>query len=191
MMSLPILTAGADKMAVTDPHGWTLTLVCILVVFGCLLILYGIYSLLGAILGRQKGSQEAVAAPVPAPQTELKPDEVHDIEPGIITIRTRGWAGSNTGCQAEPLAAQDVQIKSDASASKSSGNRTVTSPLPGMIVELPVTVGQHIRRGQKIAVLEAMKMENEILSEREGIITAIYVNKGDTLQEGDKVARIE
>lgn len=191
MMPYPILTAGADKMAVTDPHGWTLTIVCVLVVFGCLLILYGIYSLLGAILGRQKGNQKDVTAAVQDQLPETKSSEVHDIEPGIITIRTRGWAGSNTGCQAEPLAAQDVQVKSESSATDASGHKTITSPLPGMIVELPVTIGQHIRRGQKIAVLEAMKMENEILSEREGIITAIYVNKGDTLQEGDKVARIE
>lgn len=191
MMPYPILTAGADKMAVTDPHGWTLTIVCVLVVFGCLLILYGIYSLLGAILGKQKGNQKDVTAAVQDQLPETKSSEVHDIEPGIITIRTRGWAGSNAGCQAEPLAAQDVQVKSESSATVASGHKTITSPLPGMIVELPVTIGQHIRRGQKIAVLEAMKMENEILSEREGIITAIYVNKGDTLQEGDKVARIE
>ena len=44
-----ILTAGADKMAINDPHGWTLTLISVTVVFAALIILYFLYSLSGAV----------------------------------------------------------------------------------------------------------------------------------------------
>lgn len=190
MMTFVPLTAGAEKMAATDPHGWTLTIVCVLVVFGCLLLLYGVYSLLGTIMGRK------AAGSLPSTGASAKQDDscgVHDNEPGIITIRTKGWNGNTSG---------NVLETSEAAGTRSDGARkesvrkdgkgwTVTAPLPGMIVEIAIREGEHVKRGQKIAVLEAMKMENEILSETEGIVKAIYVTNGDSLQEGDKVARIE
>ena len=60
----------------------------------------------------------------------------------------------------------------------------IKSPLPGVIVSVDVKVGDAVKRGQKIAVLEAMKMENNILADRDGKVTAINVNKGDTVLEG-------
>lgn len=61
---------------------------------------------------------------------------------------------------------------------------TINSPLPGVIVSVDVVVGDRVKRGQKIAVLEAMKMENNILADRDGEITAVKVNKGDSVLEG-------
>ena len=66
----------------------------------------------------------------------------------------------------------------------------INSPLPGVIIEVCVKEGQAVKAGQKIAVLEAMKMENEIPSPKDGTITAIYVNKGDSLLEGAEIASI-
>ena len=66
----------------------------------------------------------------------------------------------------------------------------INSPLPGGIIEVCVKEGQAVKAGQKIAVLEAMKMENEIPSPKDGTITAIYVNKGDSLLEGAEIASI-
>ena len=51
-------------------------------------------------------------------------------------------------------------------------------------MSIEVAVGDTVKRGQKIAVLEAMKMENSILADRDGQITAIKVNKGDSVLEG-------
>ncbi len=108
-----LLTAGADKMAQTDPHGWTLTLISVCVVFCALLILYGVYSLSGDIFsGKFKrksspkaasGDEQAIAAAIAlALSAEGTSDEeiaalaalslylgdsVHDVEPGFITIR--------------------------------------------------------------------------------------------------------
>jgi biotin carboxyl carrier protein len=66
----------------------------------------------------------------------------------------------------------------------------VNSPLPGVIVEVSVKEGQAVKSGQKVAVLEAMKMENEISAPKDGIITAIHVNKGDSILEGAPIVTI-
>lgn len=60
----------------------------------------------------------------------------------------------------------------------------VKSPLPGVILSVDCKVGDTVKRGQKILVLEAMKMENNINADRDGKITEIKVNKGDSVLEG-------
>ena len=66
----------------------------------------------------------------------------------------------------------------------------VNSPLPSVIVEVSVKEGQAVKSGQKVAVLEAMKMENEISAPKDGTITAIHVNKGDSILEGAPIVTI-
>ena len=60
----------------------------------------------------------------------------------------------------------------------------VKSPLPGVILSVDCKVGDVVKRGQKILVLEAMKMENNINADRDGKIVEIKVNKGDSVLEG-------
>lgn len=61
---------------------------------------------------------------------------------------------------------------------------TVTSPLPGIILDIAVKEGDVVKKGQKVVVLEAMKMENIIESTADGTVTSIKVNKGDSVLEG-------
>jgi biotin carboxyl carrier protein len=77
-----------------------------------------------------------------------------------------------------------------APAAPSGAGEKVNSPLPGVIVEVSVKEGQAIKAGQKVAVLEAMKMENEIPAPKDGTITAIHVQKGDSILEGAPVVSI-
>ena len=85
--------------------------------------------------------------------------------------------------QAAPAAA--------APAAKPAGaGEVVPSPLPGVIIEVSVKEGQQVKQGQKVVVLEAMKMENEIPAPKDGTVTVIHVHKGDSLQEGDPVVTI-
>lgn len=78
-----------------------------------------------------------------------------------------------------------------APAAKPAGpGKTVTSPLPGVIIEVSVKEGQAVKAGQKIAVIEAMKMENEIPAPADGTITAVLVNKGDSVLEGAEIVKI-
>ena len=58
------------------------------------------------------------------------------------------------------------------------------SPLPGIILDITCSVGDTVKRGQRILVLEAMKMENAINSDRDGVIKEIKVSKSETVLEG-------
>lgn len=83
--------------------------------------------------------------------------------------------------QAPTTASGDPVISRPA---QSSAPGAVKSPLPGVILEVCCKVGDQVKRGQKIAVLEAMKMENVINATQDGKITEIKVNKGDSVLEG-------
>jgi Na+-transporting methylmalonyl-CoA/oxaloacetate decarboxylase gamma subunit len=118
-----ILTAGGDRMMQTDPHGWTLTLISVSVVFSALIVLYCIYNLSGNIFSGKfkrapkprkaaKGTpDEAVAAAIAlaldmegggdtyaaiatAVHLYLN-DTVHDVESGIVTIRRKDSSWNN------------------------------------------------------------------------------------------------
>ncbi|MCK9305215.1 MAG: biotin/lipoyl-binding protein [Bacteroidales bacterium] len=65
-----------------------------------------------------------------------------------------------------------------------SGQTEIKSPLPGVILEVSVKEGDSIKKGQKLMVLEAMKMENVIESSADGKVIAIKVGKGDSVLEG-------
>ncbi|NOU19910.1 MAG: biotin/lipoyl-binding protein [Bacteroidales bacterium] len=62
---------------------------------------------------------------------------------------------------------------------------SIKSPLPGVILDVHIKIGDMVKRGQKILVLEAMKMENNIDSDKEGRVTEVKVKKGDNVLEGD------
>lgn len=69
-------------------------------------------------------------------------------------------------------------------------DKSLRSPLPGTILAIKVKVGDQVKEGQTLAILEAMKMENEILSEHDGTVTAINVEKGDSVLEGTVIVSI-
>ena len=77
-----------------------------------------------------------------------------------------------------------------AAAPSATGQTVVKSPLPGIIISIDVKEGQAVKRGQKVAVIEAMKMENDILAECNGTITAIHAGKGDSVLEGADIVTI-
>jgi len=92
---------------------------------------------------------------------------------------------------AAPATAPAAEATAPVTAAKPAGaGEKVNSPLPGVIVEVSVKEGQAVKAGQKVAVLEAMKMENEISAPKDGTITAIHVQKGDSVLEGAPVVTI-
>ena len=84
--------------------------------------------------------------------------------------------------QAAPVTPTGEPVVSRPVASTTAG--AVRTPLPGVILEISVKVGDTVKRGQKVAILEAMKMENVINADRDGKVTEIKVNKGDSVLEG-------
>jgi propionyl-CoA carboxylase alpha chain len=60
-------------------------------------------------------------------------------------------------------------------------SKMVVSPMPGLVVTLDVTVGQQVRAGEAVAVIEAMKMQNIIRAERDGTVKAVNAQSGDSV----------
>ena len=93
--------------------------------------------------------------------------------------------------QAAPVAQAPAPAAAPAAAPKAAGaGQTIKSPLPGIIISIDVKEGQAVKRGQKVAVIEAMKMENDILAESDGTVTAIHARKGDSVLEGADIVTI-
>ncbi len=66
----------------------------------------------------------------------------------------------------------------------------IKSPLPGVILDVMVREGDAVKVGQRLMLLEAMKMENNIDSDREGVVKSLKVRKGDSVLEGDVLITI-
>ena len=67
----------------------------------------------------------------------------------------------------------------------------ITAPLPGVILDVKVNVGDTVTAGQHLLTLEAMKMENKIDSPKDGVVKSIAKHKGDSVMEGDALIVVE
>lgn len=76
-------------------------------------------------------------------------------------------------------------------APAASAGCVVKSPLPGTILDIFVNVGDSVKAGQRIVLLEAMKMENNIDADRDGVVKEIRVRRSDSVMEGDVLLVIE
>ena len=70
------------------------------------------------------------------------------------------------------------------------GEAIIKSPMPGIIISTPAMVGDVVQKGDKIIILESMKMENELRSPRDGIVLRVQVKPGDGVEKGQVLAVI-
>ncbi len=96
---------------------------------------------------------------------------------------------------ATPVAAPAPAVTSapaaaPAPAASAAGTTKVTSPMPGTILDVKVSVGQSVKKGDVICVLEAMKMENDIPAPCDGVVASINVQKGANVASGDVLASL-
>ena len=75
-------------------------------------------------------------------------------------------------------------------ASGSAGNIKISSPMPGKILSVKASVGQAVKKGEVILILEAMKMENEIVATDDGTVASINVSAGQSVEAGDLLATL-
>ncbi len=75
-------------------------------------------------------------------------------------------------------------------AAASAGSNKVVAPMPGTILDVKVSVGQNVKKGDVICVLEAMKMENDIPAPCDGVIASVSVQKGSSINANDIIATI-
>ncbi|KAF5045468.1 Biotin-requiring enzyme [anaerobic digester metagenome] len=66
----------------------------------------------------------------------------------------------------------------------------LTAPMPGTILDIKVTEGQTVKAGDIVLILEAMKMENEIVSPKDGVVNKIHASKSSTVSTGDPLVTI-
>jgi len=118
---------------------------------------------------------------------------------------TDGVASSNdNNTQVEPVGQQENSpskpAPSKAGNNSNSGGATkkvpagatsVKAPMPGTILDINVNEGNTVERGQVLCILEAMKMENEIMSPKDGKIASINTSKGSSVNAGDLLFSIE
>lgn len=127
---------------------------------------------------------------------------VNDIEENIARVEVNGTP--YTVEIDKPVRAAPKPVTRPASAPKTSTGAPVVarpaatssksgikSPLPGVILDIKVKEGDTVKKGQLIAILEAMKMENNINADKDGVVSAVKVNKGDSVLEGTDLIIIE
>ena len=96
----------------------------------------------------------------------------------------------NTGAQKSAPAAAPSNVKSAPAAATAAG-ATLKSPLPGTILDVFCKEGDSVKAGQRLFLLEAMKMENNIDAEKDGVIKEVRVHRSDSVMEGDVLVVFE
>ncbi|MGG2466720.1 biotin/lipoyl-containing protein [Paraclostridium bifermentans] len=91
--------------------------------------------------------------------------------------------------QVQPQAAPKAQPKQTQNA-PSAGGGTISAPMPGTINDVRVKVGDSVKKGQVLLILEAMKMENEIMASSDGTVKSVDVSKGASVSVGDALITI-
>ena len=94
----------------------------------------------------------------------------------------------------QPVAAKPATTAATpaaAPAAEPANGHAIKTPLPGVIIDVKVNVGDTVKKGDTVVVLEAMKMENNINADRDGKVTAVQVAKGDTVADGAVLIVIE
>ena len=102
---------------------------------------------------------------------------------------------------AQPVAAAPAQAPAPAPAAApapapaakpagTQGSVKVQAPMPGTILSVKVSVGQQVKKGDTIAILEAMKMENEIPAPQDGTVSSVDVSNGATVETGATIATL-
>ena len=91
--------------------------------------------------------------------------------------------------KAAPAAAPKA-APAPAAAPAAAGSVAVTAPMPGKILGVKASAGQAVKRGQVLLILEAMKMENEIVAPQDGTVASINVAVGDSVEPGATLATL-
>ena len=91
---------------------------------------------------------------------------------------------------AEPVQAAAPEVQAPAAPAAPAGADALTAPMPGAILKILVNVGDAVKQNQPLMILEAMKMENEIVASNDGTVTGIHVQQGDVVNPGDPLITV-
>ena len=109
-----------------------------------------------------------------------------------VTVDEKGNGGTSAA-PAAPAAKAAAPAATPVPAQKApqAGNISVTAPMPGKVLAVKVKVGDSVTSGAPVLVLEAMKMENDIVAPKDGKVVADNVKAGDSVESGAVLVRLE
>ena len=120
--------------------------------------------------------------------------EVEEIRDGSVPAASVPYTQANAPAAVQPqspAAAQAATVaETKAAASSTAGAVKITAPMPGTILKVVANAGDRVKKGQVLVILEAMKMENEIVAPSEGTVATINVSRGASVNAGDLLASL-
>lgn len=117
-------------------------------------------------------------------------NKVYEVEVEVSSNNASIQMPATQATPAAPAQAAPASPAPAAAPANVEGGQKVEVPMPGTILDIRVQVGQKINKGDVIAILEAMKMENEIVAPVSGQILAVGVAKGDSVNVGNLIVSI-
>lgn len=108
-----------------------------------------------------------------------------------VTVDEKGNGGASVAPSAAPAVKAAAPAPAAAPAKAAQGNISVTAPMPGKVLAVKVNVGDSVQCGAPVLVLEAMKMENDIVAPKDGKVVAINVKVGDSVESGAVLVSLE
>ena len=108
-----------------------------------------------------------------------------------VTVEENGAVSAPAAApKAAPKAAPAAKAAPKAAPAGAQGAVTVSAPMPGKILGVKASVGQAVKKGEVLLILEAMKMENEIVAPEDGTVPSINVAVGDSVEAGATIATL-
>ena len=104
-----------------------------------------------------------------------------------VSVEETAAGAAPVAAPAAPVAAPAAPAAAPKAAAPAgaAGAVAVKAPMPGNILDVKVAAGASVKAGDVLVILEAMKMENEIVAPQDGTVASVNVNKGDTVNSGD------
>lgn len=108
----------------------------------------------------------------------------------VYDVTVEEGTGSGAPAASAPKAAKPAAPKAAPKASGTQGAVKVNSPMPGKILSVKASAGQAVKEGDVLMILEAMKMENEVVAPKDGTVASIEVGAGDSVEAGAVLATL-
>lgn len=114
-----------------------------------------------------------------------------EVEQGKATLKGTNEVAAGTVKTVDGVKLKNTEAASQPQPNTNGAGEQLKAPMPGQILDIKVSIGDSVKQGDTLFILEAMKMENEITANKSGVITQISVTKGTIVATNDVLAVIQ